>query len=320
MASARAVALEVVGVEQIPPLAARPAVEEVLVVVPDPTLGVGCGQGRTGAHLTKGRGADQLGPSVLGDGDGEPVGQSPHLALDEDLPWLQVRPDRIEHHPRHRGRGAGGGGCAGQLSLDRSLVRSGKRLGHAAVGQHDPWYLPAPQLPFIVLPALCDDSTEVPTFERGPGLNEIEEEHVLGLGQLPAAGRRARRRPRPAAPGRGPGRAPGSPCAFRAGRPALVPAPARRAPRLPAAGCGVAPCWPPGSPPRRPGEHPRRTAHPGRGPGPAAAGSWPAHPRCGSGRQTSAACPRRSRRQPGGRAGPGTPRDRAAAAAATGDW
>jgi hypothetical protein len=93
MASARAVALEVVGVEQIPPLAARPAVEEVLVVVPDPTLGVGCGQGRTGAHLIKGRGADQLGPPVLGDGDGEPVGQGTHLALE-----ICTQVVEVQHH------------------------------------------------------------------------------------------------------------------------------------------------------------------------------------------------------------------------------
>jgi hypothetical protein len=121
-------------------------------------------------------------------GFGARITVSRQLRIAKRLARLQVSPDRVEHHPRSRGHGAGGGGCAGQLSLNRNLGRSSERFGHTAIGQHDPRHLPAPQLPFIVLSACSDYSTEVRTRQRGPGLHEIEEEHVLGLGQQAATG------------------------------------------------------------------------------------------------------------------------------------
>ena len=112
-----------VAVEDLPPLAAGPPVEELLGALPDPVVGVGGDHLGLAAHLAERGGLDQGRPAVVRHLDVEPGGQAPHLAFGVPLQVVVVEEDdvgpvahlpkagQVVDHPRqahgdlpHRGR------------------------------------------------------------------------------------------------------------------------------------------------------------------------------------------------------------------------
>ncbi len=91
-----AVPSEVGVVEEVAPLAARPAAEERGGV--DPVLPTTSGNGRVGpvAHRLERRRVDQLGPPVLVHLDAEVCGQLPHLSLQVGPQGVVVQPQDVE--------------------------------------------------------------------------------------------------------------------------------------------------------------------------------------------------------------------------------